>query len=42
MVQLTEDQAKSRRNRNIAIAVVLVVLVGLFYGITMVRISGAA
>lgn len=42
MVHLTKEQEKRRRTRNIALVVVLFALVLLFYGITMVRISGAA
>jgi hypothetical protein len=36
-VELTEEQIRSRRSRSIAIAVVLGVLVVLFYVITLVK-----
>ena len=36
-VELTEEQKRSRRSRSIAIAVVLGVLVVLFYIITLVK-----
>jgi len=36
-VELTEEQKRSRRSRSIAIAVVLGVLVVLFYVITLVK-----
>jgi hypothetical protein len=36
-VELTEEQKRSRRSRSIAIAVVLGVLVVLFYAITLVK-----
>ena len=36
-VELTEEQRRSRRSRSIAIAVVLGVLVVLFYIITLVK-----
>ena len=36
-VELTEEQKRSRRSRSIAIAVVLGVLVVLFYLITLVK-----
>ena len=39
-IQLSEAQQKSRRNRNIALGVVLAVLVVLFYLITLVKIGG--
>lgn len=39
-IQLSEAQQKSRRNRNIALGVVLAVLVVLFYFITLVKIGG--
>jgi hypothetical protein len=36
-IELTEEQRRSRRSRSIAIAVVLAVLVVLFYVITLVK-----
>jgi len=39
-VNLTESQKKARRGRNIALGVVLVALVVLFYIITLVKFSG--
>ena len=39
-IELSEAQQKSRRNRNIALGVVLAVLVVLFYFITLVKIGG--
>jgi len=39
-VKLTEKQMKSRRNRNIALGLVLAGLVVLFYAITIVKFSG--
>ncbi|MBB3521200.1 hypothetical protein RJJ37_01750 [Rhizobium redzepovicii] len=39
-VKLTEKQMKSRRNRNIALGLVLAGLVVLFYAITIVKIGG--
>ncbi|MFB2550886.1 hypothetical protein [Ensifer soli] len=39
-VKLTEAQKRSRRGRNIALAVVLVALVVMFYAITIVKFSG--
>lgn len=39
-VNLTESQKKSRRSRNIALAVVLLALVVLFYVITLVKVAG--
>ena len=41
-MRLTDEQRRRQRSRNIALLVVLLGLVGLFYVITMVRISGAA
>ena len=38
----TDEQRRRQRSRNIVLMVVLLALVGLFYVITMVRISGAA
>jgi len=40
LVKLTEKQMKSRRNRNIALGLVLAGLVLLFYAITIVKIGG--
>ncbi|MCD2180770.1 hypothetical protein OCK02_04730 (plasmid) [Rhizobium sp. TRM96647] len=40
MVTLSDKQKKSRRGRNIALAVVLAALVALFYVITLVKIAG--
>jgi hypothetical protein len=40
MVQLSDEQRRRQRGRNIALAAVLVGLVALFYVITMVRIAG--
>ncbi|ACE90035.1 MULTISPECIES: hypothetical protein [Rhizobium] len=40
LVKLTEKQMKSRRNRNIALGLVLAGLVVLFYAITIVKIGG--
>jgi hypothetical protein len=39
-VKLTEAQRKSRRNRNIALGLVLAGLVVLFYAITVVKFLG--
>lgn len=39
-VKLTEAQRKSRRNRNIALGLVLAGLVVLFYAITIVKFTG--
>lgn len=39
-VNLTESQKKSRRGRNIALGVVLLALVVLFYIITLVKFTG--
>lgn len=39
-VNLTERQKKSRRGRNIALGVVLLALVVLFYVITLVKFAG--
>ena len=36
-IVLTEAQKRSRRQRSIAIALALVVLVGLFFAVTMVK-----
>jgi hypothetical protein len=40
LVKLTQKQMKSRRNRNIALGLVLAGLVVLFYAITIVKIGG--
>jgi nitrate reductase NapE component len=39
-VKPSDAQKKSRRNRNVALGVVLAVLVVLFYVITLVKIGG--
>jgi hypothetical protein len=39
-IKVTEKQKKSRRNRNIALGLVLAGLVLLFYVITLVKIGG--
>lgn len=39
-IKVTEKQKKSRRNRNIALGLVLAGLVLLFYIITLVKIGG--
>ena len=36
-IVLTEQQKRSRRQRSIAIAVILFALVGLFFAVTLVR-----
>ena len=41
-VQLTEQQAKARRMRNIAIGLVLGALVVIFYGATWVKLGSNA
>jgi hypothetical protein len=38
-VELTEQQKKARRSRSVALAVVLAVLVLLFYAVTIVKIG---
>lgn len=40
MVELTPDQQRRRRRKNIALAIGLVLLVVLFYVITMIKLSG--
>lgn len=40
-VVLTPEQARSRRARNVAIAVTVALLVVLFYAVTIVRLGGA-
>ncbi|EPE99447.1 hypothetical protein [Rhizobium grahamii] len=42
VVKLTEAQRKSRRNRNVALGLVLAGLVVLFYTITIVKFTGHA
>ena len=37
MIELTERQKRSRRNRNVALGVVLGALVIIFYAITIIR-----
>ncbi|CAD7056752.1 MULTISPECIES: hypothetical protein [Pseudorhizobium] len=39
-VKVTDKQKKSRRNRNVALGLLLAGLVGLFYVITIVKIGG--
>jgi hypothetical protein len=39
-VKLTEAQRKSRRNRNVALGLVLAALCVLFYAITIVKFTG--
>lgn len=39
LVELSEDQKKKRRMRSLAIALFLGLMVVLFYGVTMVKIS---
>ncbi|MBU1314253.1 MULTISPECIES: hypothetical protein [Pseudorhizobium] len=39
-VKVTEKQKKSRRNRNVALGLVLAGLVLLFYVITLVKVGG--
>ncbi|MCB5202985.1 hypothetical protein LH464_10945 [Neorhizobium sp. T786] len=39
-VKVSETQKKSRRNRNVALGLLLAGLVGLFYVITIVKIGG--
>ena len=39
-VEVTDKQKRSRRNRNVALGLVLAALVGLFYVITIVKIGG--
>jgi hypothetical protein len=38
-VELTEQQKKARRSRSVALAVVLAVLVIIFYAVTIVKIG---
>jgi len=37
MIELTETQKRSRRNRNIALGLTLAALVVIFYAITIIR-----
>ncbi|CDZ44870.1 hypothetical protein [Neorhizobium galegae] len=39
-IKLSEAQSKSRRNRNVALGIVLAGLVVLFYIMTLVKIGG--
>lgn len=39
-VQLSEEQLKRRRKRSIAIAWILLALVGIFFAVTIVRLGG--
>ncbi len=39
---LTPEQARARRSRNIAIAVILFAMVALFFAMTIVRLGGHA
>ena len=41
-IKLTAEQQRKRKNRNLALLIVLFGLVGLFYGITMIRLAGGA
>ncbi len=41
-VQLTPEQVRARRSRNVAIAVILFALVVLFFVMTIVRLGGQA
>jgi high-affinity K+ transport system ATPase subunit B len=41
-VQLTEEQKRARRSRNIALGVIIAGLVVLFYVITVVKLGGNA
>lgn len=40
VIQLTPEQERRRRQKNIALAIGLVLLVVLFYVITMIKLSG--
>jgi hypothetical protein len=40
-IELTDAQRKSRRNRNIALAVALAALVVLFYAVTIIKMVPA-
>ena len=39
-MQLTEEQTRSRRSRNIALGIIIAGLVVLFYVITVVKLGG--
>ena len=39
-VNMSEDELKKRRRRSVAIALILVAMVALFYIITIVRLGG--
>jgi hypothetical protein len=39
-IRLTPEQQKSRRSRSIAIALILVALIVMFYLVTIVRLGG--
>ena len=41
MVTLTDKQKQSRRNRSVALAIVLVALVGIFYAVTVLKFGAA-
>ena len=41
-VPLTPEQARARRSRNIALAVILFAMVALFFAMTIVRLGGHA
>jgi hypothetical protein len=41
-IDLTDAQQKSRRNRNVAIGVVLAALVVLFYTVTIIKMAPGA
>lgn len=40
MIQLTSEQQRRRRHKNIALALGLLALVVLFYAITMIKLGG--
>ncbi|MGF1560920.1 MAG: hypothetical protein ACFB3T_01935 [Geminicoccaceae bacterium] len=39
-MELTEEQKRRRRQKNIALAAILLALVGLFYAVTLIKIGG--
>ncbi|CAN7467048.1 hypothetical protein [Rhizobium sp. LjRoot254] len=41
-IDLTDAQRKSRRNRNVAIGVVLAALVVIFYAVTIIKMAPGA
>lgn len=41
-IDLTDAQQKSRRNRNVAIGVVLAALVVIFYAVTIIKMAPGA